>query len=149
MHLNVDSEAEEKNIAIISFLNQKQKLAFYEDSDETWVSDTAGLVEKYIGTETSLYDLIKKISFSPDQEIPQFVDEVYMKSLVERQHQADRLIDIFIDFIEQNGTLQMPSSKDVSFTAKSTVSVNNWLFILILLVTVFSLGIWLGLLYGK
>lgn len=146
MCLNDGAEAEEKDLVVLSFLNQKSKLAFYENNNETWITDTAGLVERYIGKETACYNLIKNFSFSIQPENPQFVDEVYLKGIVDRQNQASHMIDIFIDFIGQNGILKTDSEQRTLSPEKASPQ-KHWPFILILMIAIFSLCIWIGFTY--
>jgi len=106
--------------AIELFEKQKAKIhAFPNSDDEFWRNDTLGLVEKFIGRESSQYGLLSSHTFWPNlNAIPPETDEY-------QRDRGRKMIDSCITFIALHGIKKEPLHIPISTTNNYNNTVHD------------------------
>lgn len=128
--------------AIKAFELQLDKLrnkGYYKD--ETWVSLTTDLIEKYIGYNTNLYERSKHFSFKVRYVSATLKDEEVTSRLKYKKTEAERIVNSAIDYINANGIIK-PKKENL------LKSIDNKL-IYTIIVALFGTGYFCGDFFGS
>ncbi|MDB5003067.1 MAG: hypothetical protein JWQ34_1292 [Mucilaginibacter sp.] len=105
---NIPSMSNKDEKAIALFEAQKLKIdAFPNSDDQFWRDETLGLVEKFIGKETSQYGLLSSHTFWPN---PKAINVETEESQRER---GRKMIDLCISHIKAHGIKIEPSPQPI------------------------------------